>query len=89
MGKEIKMKKKRISRLNKPGGFPPIRARVRDHAANRPISACQRAWLGDGAVGAGPHASKGRGKRRQGGERRSVHGEEEPAAGGPTAVLRR
>jgi hypothetical protein len=77
-----------ISRLNGPGGGGDS-AQSSSRAAGRPISVHQWAQRGVGAVGAGPHASEGRGKQRQGGERRSVHMEEERAAGGPTTVLRR
>jgi hypothetical protein len=63
-----------------PGG---ISAWPSARPASRPISARQWARREDGAMGAGPHASEGRGKWRQAGEWRSVHGEEEPSTGDP------
>jgi hypothetical protein len=70
MGKENgKNKRKRIFLANWArgvGGFGPAGARARGHAGRRPNLARQRERHGDGAVGAGPHASEGRGNSVRG-----------------------
>jgi hypothetical protein len=73
--KERKGKRKRNSWLSGPGGIlaqPGARAAARAACPARPTNGARRR---DGAVGAGPHASEGKGERHQGGgKRRSAHG---------------
>jgi hypothetical protein len=52
-----------VSWARRRGFWPSKRTRARGHAGGRPNSACQREQHGDGAMGVGPRASEGRGKR--------------------------
>jgi hypothetical protein len=72
--KERKGKRKRISRLNGPGGFRPSRARGRARAPPAPLGPPT-------GHDAGPHASEGEGERHQG------ENDSPPAV--LTAILRR
>jgi hypothetical protein len=75
MGKREKRKKKKEFLVKRAGGIlaqPGARAAARAACPARPTNGARR---GDGAVGAGPHASEGKGERHQGGgKRRSAHG---------------